>query len=58
MKKLGLDGWPEIVFANHEMFGGEETQKEAEEMLGEVADNLPEFLRMAAEGELDNEAEE
>ena len=48
-----------VVFASHEAIGGPDDTKEIiEDALGEGAPNLPEFLCLAAEGELEGEMEE
>jgi hypothetical protein len=53
------DDWPQIVFASHEAIGGpDDTKETVEDALGEGAPNLPDFLRMAAEGELEEEMDE
>ena len=58
LNHIGADGWPRIVFASHEAIGGPDDTKETiEDALGEGADNLPEFLRMAAKGELEEDRE-
>jgi len=53
LNSVGPDGWPAVVFASHEAIGGEETREEAEDSLSDTASSLPEFLRMAVEGELE-----
>jgi hypothetical protein len=55
LKSIGPDGYPAIVFANHEQFYGIESREETAEMLGPTADSLPEFLWLAADGKLDEQ---
>jgi hypothetical protein len=52
LKKVGPAGYPEVVFADHERFCGEVCEEDARVDLTPVARHLPEFLAMAAAGEL------
>ena len=50
---VDAEGWPEILFADHEMLIGLSEREEMEALLGEVAKNLPTFLQMLAKGKIE-----
>lgn len=56
LRRIGEDGYPKIMLANHEMADGFVTRSEAKEGMREVANGLPEFLRRLSAGQLHADA--